>query len=122
MVAAWEGTAMYYRAYILNEDGHIRRAVEFDCTDDDAAKQMAARMLDGHDIELWQRDRKVAVLNAKRYRLYFYDIDGRLISPAMIITADSDDAAIVEAYKRVGNIGAELWAGDHIIKEFAPKH
>jgi len=113
---------VYYRAYILDQAGHILRAVGFDCADDAAAKQMAARMVEADDIELWQRDRKVAVLYATRYRLYFYDPDGRLIAPAMIIVADSDDAAIAEADKRIGNLGAELWAGDHIIKEFASKH
>jgi hypothetical protein len=113
---------VYYRAYILDQAGHILRAVGFDCADDAAAKQMAARMVEADDIELWQRDRKVAVLYATRYRLYFYDTDGRLIAPAMIIVADSDDAAIAEADKRIGNLGAELWAGDHIIKEFASKH
>jgi hypothetical protein len=81
-------------------------------------------MLDGKDIEVRQGDRKVADLkaHANNYRLCLYDLDGRSIGPAMIITADSDDAAIAEADKRVGNIGAELWDRQHIIKEFAPKH
>jgi hypothetical protein len=83
---------------------------------------MAARMLLDHDIEVWQGDRKLAVLYAGRYRLCLYDTNGRLLSPAMIIRAESDEAAIAEANKRVGNMGAELWAGDRIVKKFAPKH
>src|SRR5262249_34665636 len=106
----------------LDEDGHISCMVKLDCADEEAARQMAARMLLDHDIEVWQGDRKVAVLYAKRYRLYLYDTNGRLISPAMIIRADSEDAAVAEANKRVGKMGAELWAGDRIVKRFAPKH
>lgn len=115
-----------YRACILDQDGHISCMVKLDCADDDAAKQMAARMLDDHDIEVWQGERKVAVLYAKRvdkrYRLYLYDTNGRLISPVTIITADSDASAIAEAHKRVGDMGAELWAADRIVRNFAPKH
>ena len=40
----------------------------------------------------------------------------------MNITADSDDTAIAEAAKLVGNMGAESWAGDLIIRNFASKH
>jgi len=111
-----------YRACILDEDGHISCMVKLDCADDEAARQMAARMLLDHDIEVWQGDRKVVVLYANRYRLYLYDTNGRLISPTMIIRADSDGGAIAEADKRVGNLRAELWAGDRIVKKFAPKH
>jgi hypothetical protein len=42
--------------------------VKLDCADDAAARQMAAQMLLDHDIEVWQGDRKIAVLYAKRYR------------------------------------------------------
>jgi hypothetical protein len=118
------GTAMHYRAYILN-NGRIRRVINLDCADDDAAKQMAARLLDSRVVEVWCDDRKVTTLRShvNEYRLCLYDKDGQLVGPAMIIAADTDDAAIAEADKRVGsNIGAELWARGHIIKEFAPKH
>ena len=48
-----------YRAYIFGEDGHFIRAVEFSCPDDDAARERAKQLVDGHDAELWQRDRKI---------------------------------------------------------------
>jgi len=117
-------TAMYYRACILDQYGHIGCTVKLDCPDDDVAKQTAAVLLNSNHIELWQGLRKVADLkaHASDYRLYLYDENGWLIGPAMSLTADSDDAAIAEANKRFRNVGAELWAGDHIIKEFAPKH
>ncbi|WP_409190358.1 hypothetical protein [Bradyrhizobium sp. RDM4] len=53
---------MDYRAYIMSQDGHISGVQELDCADDDEAKAKATQMLDRHDLELWQRDRRVAVL------------------------------------------------------------
>ncbi|MGY0573721.1 hypothetical protein ACTGJ9_023740 [Bradyrhizobium sp. RDM12] len=53
---------MDYRAYIMGEDGRIRGVHELDCASDEEAKAKATQMLDGHDLEVWQRDRRVAVL------------------------------------------------------------
>jgi hypothetical protein len=33
----------------------------FFCADDDAAKERAKQLVDGHDVELWQLDRKISV-------------------------------------------------------------
>jgi hypothetical protein len=49
-----------YRAYIVGVDGHFIRAVELVCPDDDSAKDYAKQFVDGHDVELWQGDRRVA--------------------------------------------------------------
>jgi hypothetical protein len=49
-----------YRVYVLDKDGHISRAIELVCPDDEAAKQSARQFVDGHDIELWQRGRQIA--------------------------------------------------------------
>jgi hypothetical protein len=58
MIVPFRGTAvMYYRAYVLNADGHITAVHELDCADDEQAQ-----MLDGHDLEVWCRERKVALL------------------------------------------------------------
>ena len=54
-----------YRAYILGSDGHFYTAVPLDCADDIEAMERAKQLLDGHDIELWQLDRKVARLDRK---------------------------------------------------------
>jgi hypothetical protein len=51
----------HYRAYIMGEDGHIHRAVEIVCENDEEAKGKARQLVDGHDVELWQRDRKISV-------------------------------------------------------------
>jgi hypothetical protein len=48
-----------YRAYIMSDDDHIVKAIEFECPDDDAAKERAKMLVDGHDVELWQLGRKV---------------------------------------------------------------
>jgi len=51
-----------YQAYVIGEDGHIKQRIDLICADDDAAKERAKLLLDldGHDIELWQCDRKIA--------------------------------------------------------------
>jgi hypothetical protein len=56
------GTAMYYRAYILDEDGRIRSVREIICLNDEEAKQKAVQLVDGHDVELWQEGRQVVRL------------------------------------------------------------
>jgi hypothetical protein len=49
-----------YRAYIVGIDGHFAR-VEFlhSHLNDAAAIKAAKQLVDGHDIELWDRDRFV---------------------------------------------------------------
>ncbi len=54
-----------YRAYIIKDDGHFKRAVDLDCCDDDAAKEAAKKLVDGHDVELWQLGRKVETFKRK---------------------------------------------------------
>ena len=49
-----------YRAYIIGRDGHFEKAVALDCADDSAAIESAKQLIDGHDVELWQRDRRIA--------------------------------------------------------------
>jgi len=54
-----------YRAYIIGMDGHFVRAVGFTSPDDDTAKEYAKQLVDGHDIELWLGDRKIAKFGVK---------------------------------------------------------
>jgi hypothetical protein len=51
----------HYRAYIMGHDGHILSPVELFCENDGDAKEQARRLVDGHDVELWQLDRKISV-------------------------------------------------------------
>ena len=59
---------MEYRAYVIGEDGHFIRAVELVCSDESTARSEAKRLVDGHDIELWQGERKVVTFAKRRIR------------------------------------------------------
>jgi hypothetical protein len=54
-----------YRVYVVGNDGHFVRAVQLDCPDDNAAIESAKQFVDGLDVELWQRDRRVARFDRK---------------------------------------------------------
>jgi hypothetical protein len=53
------GAVLEYRAYIIDADGHIVEAVPMVCVDDAEATKKAKRLVDGRDVELWQRARKI---------------------------------------------------------------
>ena len=59
------GTMPDYRAYMIGTDGHFHSAVHLDCADDAEAKKKAEQLVDGHDVELWQRDRKIVRFDHK---------------------------------------------------------
>jgi len=48
-----------YRAYIVGPDGHVQHRVDLHCQDDVEAIEQAKKLVDGHDVELWQLDRKI---------------------------------------------------------------
>jgi hypothetical protein len=54
-----------YRAYILDSDGHVRKAIELVYTKDVEAIEAAKQLVDGHDVELWARDRRIAILKSQ---------------------------------------------------------
>jgi hypothetical protein len=49
-----------YRAYLLGLHGHFEKSIDLICEDDDHAKLRAEQLVDGHDVELWQSERRVA--------------------------------------------------------------
>jgi hypothetical protein len=55
----------YYRAYLIGRDGQFMKAVDLVCDDDDDATKCARKMVDGHDVELWQQNRRVAKFEGK---------------------------------------------------------
>ena len=55
-----------YRVFVITLEGHIRQRIEFYCEDDEKAKEQATQYLDGHDVELWHRDQRIAVLPHKQ--------------------------------------------------------
>jgi hypothetical protein len=48
-----------YRAYIVDPDGHIENRVDLNCEDEEEAIRLAKQLVDEHDVELWQLDRKI---------------------------------------------------------------
>jgi hypothetical protein len=54
-----------YRVYVIGMDGHFQKSIPLECADDDAARREAEQLTDGHDVELWQRDRKIATFKCK---------------------------------------------------------
>lgn len=54
-----------YRVYVFGSDGHITGRVEFFCPDDETAKERAKQLIDGHDIELWVSDQRIARFESK---------------------------------------------------------
>jgi hypothetical protein len=55
----------YYRVYTVGEDGHFHSSTRLECADDGEAIEQAKQLVDGHDLELWQRDRKIARFDQK---------------------------------------------------------
>ncbi len=53
-----------YRAFLLDENGHIFQRIELECCNDEAAIHEANKLLDGHDIEIWHGPRLVNRLSA----------------------------------------------------------
>jgi len=50
----------HYRVYFIGQGDHFIKSIDLSCADDSAAIESAKQLIDGHDLELWQRDRRVA--------------------------------------------------------------
>jgi hypothetical protein len=55
----------HYRAYIVGLDGHFKGAEIIAVTDNEAAVEKAKQLVEVHNIELWQLDRKIAAFRTK---------------------------------------------------------
>ncbi len=53
-----------YRAYIVGLHGRSIGVVQLEGSDDESAIKSAGRLVDSHDVELWQMDRPIARLDA----------------------------------------------------------
>jgi hypothetical protein len=63
------GSEMHtYRAFILDENGQVQKAIILDSTEDAEAIETGKRLLDGHDIEVWEGERVVAKLFHKDWK------------------------------------------------------
>jgi len=54
-----------YSAFVVGRHSVPIGVVQIDCADDDAAISRAAKLVDSHDVELWQRNRPVARFEAQ---------------------------------------------------------
>jgi hypothetical protein len=58
-----EGSMPYYRIYLMDDKGHSSEPPRTTlCDNDDEAQDVARQLLDGHALEVWCGDRKVATL------------------------------------------------------------
>jgi hypothetical protein len=49
-----------FYAYIVDTSGHVLRRVDLAIESEEVAKERAKQLVDGHDVELWQLDQKIA--------------------------------------------------------------
>jgi hypothetical protein len=54
-----------YRIYSIGLDGHATTADDFECASDQDAIKKTLRVAEGHDIELWERDRFIVRMFSK---------------------------------------------------------
>jgi hypothetical protein len=59
-----------YHAYIVGLHGRSIGVGRIDSIDDDSAIKSAMRLVDSHDVELWQTDRPVARFDAPSKQVF----------------------------------------------------
>jgi hypothetical protein len=55
----------HYRVYFIGQDGRFLKTIDLSCADDGAAIESAKQLIDGNDLELWQRDRRIARFDSR---------------------------------------------------------
>ena len=55
-----------YYANIVDADRHVINRVDLAFEHEEDAVERAKGLVDGHDVELWQRDRKIATFSRDR--------------------------------------------------------
>ena len=59
-----------YHGYTVGLHGRFIGVVHMDCVDDESAIKSAMRLVDSHDVELWQMDRPVARFDARSKQIF----------------------------------------------------
>ena len=54
-----------HRAFVIGTDGRVQDRHDLICENEAEARERAERLMNGHDIELWQLDRILAVFRHK---------------------------------------------------------
>jgi hypothetical protein len=65
-VCGGPGQTTDYRAFFLDDNGHVFTSEVIVAENDEEAILRATRLRDGHDIEVWQLDREVARIKAPK--------------------------------------------------------
>jgi hypothetical protein len=66
LVVKWErGVVPEYRAYLIGLNGHFIKVIQFDCRDDISAAVEAQHLVNGHVVELWSLDSRIARFDPK---------------------------------------------------------
>lgn len=60
----WGRGVAHYRAYLLDQQGHVISVANLQCSDEHEARERAEQLVDVNDIELWHLDRRIAVFEA----------------------------------------------------------
>ena len=60
------GETMQYRAFFLDDKAHVFASEVIVAENDEEAILRATRLRDRYDLEVWQLDRKVALIKAPR--------------------------------------------------------
>jgi hypothetical protein len=55
-----------YRAYLIGRGGHIIRRADLECDNDCVASERTKQLVAFHDVELWDRVRKVATFQRRK--------------------------------------------------------
>ena len=55
-----------YKGYFIGPDGRIAGRVDLVCADDDDARERAKDLADSQPVELWQLDRMIGKIGARR--------------------------------------------------------
>jgi hypothetical protein len=55
---------MFYRVYFIGDDNHIHDSQIIDCDTDDSAIEKAATLLNGSELEVWERSRMIVKLTS----------------------------------------------------------
>ena len=65
-----EAKMTVYCAYIVGLHDRTIGVVQLDCINDESAIKSARRLVDSHDVELWQTDRPVARFDARSKQMH----------------------------------------------------
>jgi len=56
-----------FRILVISADGHVTSRVNLWCGDEADAKEWAKQLVDRDDVELWHRDRRIAIFHHEKH-------------------------------------------------------